>query len=161
MNGATPPRDVLALLGFTAACLAVAGVGGAVTALSVDDWYRELTKPPFNPPDWVFAPVWTALYLLMAIAAWRVWRYRHYPGRRPALVLFAIQLALNLLWSCLFFGLGAVGVALVEIVALWAAILATAAKFVRIDLAAGWLMAPYAGWVSFATVLNAAIWWLN
>jgi tryptophan-rich sensory protein len=150
-----------ALVGFTVACLAVAGVGGAVTALSVDDWYKALTKPPFNPPDWVFAPVWTALYLLMAVAAWRVWRHRSSPERRSALVLFAIQLALNLLWSCVFFGLMAVGAALVEIVALWAAILGTAYKFIRIDLAAGWLMVPYAVWVSFAAVLNAAIWWLN
>ena len=169
-NGAVEPqfpaspgrrRELLALLAFAAACLAVAGVGGAVTALTVDDWYQTLNKPAFNPPDRLFGPVWTALYLMMALAAWRVWRHRQNPGRRPALLLFTIQLVLNLLWSCLFFGLMAVGAALVEIVVLWAAILVTTVRFGRIDRPAGWLMLPYAAWVSFAGVLNAAIWWLN
>ena len=154
-------RDLLALAGFVAGCLAIAGLGGAVTSLSVGGWYQGLTKPPFNPPDQVFAPVWTALYLMMAVAAWRVWRHRESRGRGRGLVLFALQLALNLLWSCLFFGLMAVGAALVEIVVLWVAIVATAAAFGHIDRAAGWLMVPYAAWVLFAAVLNAAIWWLN
>ncbi len=159
--GAGRRRDLLGLVGFVAICLAVAGLGGAVTGLSVGDWYQDLAKPPFNPPDWVFAPVWTTLYVLMALAAWRVWRHRQSPGRRPALLLFATQLSLNLLWSCLFFGLTAVGAALVEIVALWAAIVATANRFRRVDAAAGWLMVPYVVWVSFAVVLNGTIWWLN
>jgi len=154
-------RDLLALAGFIAGCLVVAGLGGAVTSLSVGGWYQGLTKPPFNPPDQVFAPVWTALYLMMAVAAWRVWRHRDSRGRGRALVLFASQLALNLLWSCLFFGWMAVGAALVEIVVLWVAIVATAVAFGRIDRVAGWLMAPYAAWVLFAIVLNAAIWRLN
>ena len=154
-------RELLALAGFAAACLAVAAVGGAVTSLPVDGWYRDLTKPAFNPPDWLFAPVWTALYLTMALAAWRVWRHRPSARRRTALRLFVAQLALNLLWSCLFFGLSAVGAALVEIVALLAAIVATGVAFARIDAVAGWLMVPYAAWVSFAVALNAAIWWLN
>ena len=159
--GASRRRDLLGLAGFTATCLAVAGVGGVVTRLSVDGWYQGLVKPPFNPPDWVFAPVWTTLYLLMALAAWRVWRHRQSPGRRSALLLFAIQLSLNLLWSCLFFGLKAVGLAFIEIVALWPTIVATAMRFRHIDAAAGWLMVPYVAWVSFAVVLNGAIWWLN
>jgi tryptophan-rich sensory protein len=154
-------RELLALAGFVAGCLAIAGLGGAATSLSVGGWYQDLTKPPFNPPDQVFAPVWTALYLMMAVAAWRVWRHRESRGRGRGLVLFALQLALNLLWSCLFFGIMAVGAALIEIVFLWVAIVATAAAFGHIDRAAGWLMVPYAAWVLFAAVLNAAIWWLN
>lgn len=154
-------RDLLGLAGFVAVCLAVASLGGAVTGLSVDDWYQHLDKPPFNPPDWVFAPVWTTLYLLMGLAAWRVWRHRQSPGRRPALLLFTTQLCLNLLWSCLFFGLTAVGAALVEIIVLWGAIVATAIRFGRIEALAGWLMVPYVAWVSFAVALNGAIWWLN
>jgi len=109
-------RGLLALAGFIAGCLAIAGLGGAVTSLSVGGWYQGLIKPPFNPPDQVFAPVWTILFLMMAIAAWRVWRHRESPGRGRALVLFASQLALNLLWSCLFFGFTAVGAALAELV---------------------------------------------
>ena len=97
----------------------------------------------------------------MAVAAWRAWRQRQSPERRLALLLFAIQLSMNLLWSCLFFGLTAVGLAFAEIVALWAAIVATAIRFRHIDAAAGWLMVPYVAWVSFAVVLNGAIWWLN
>ncbi len=167
--GSAPPdrgparrrRDALALAGFVVGCLAISAIGGAVTALSVDGWYRALAKPAFNPPDWVFAPVWTALYLMMAVAAWRVWRRSAADGRARALALFGLQLALNLLWSCLFFGLMAVGAALGDIVLLWVVIVATAAAFGRIDRAAGWLMVPYAVWVLFAAALNAAIWWLN
>ena len=152
---------MFALVVIGSVCLAAAGIGGAVTALSVDNWYQELAKPPFNPPDWVFAPVWTALFLMMAVAAWRVWRYRQNLGRRSAMVLFATQLALNVLWSCLFFGLMAVGTALIEIFVLWVTIVVTTVSFRRIDRVASWLMLPYAIWVSFAAVLNAAIWWLN
>ncbi len=169
MNGSTgasatpaPPRAELpALAGFVAGCLAIYGIAGALTAVSVGGWYQDLDKPAFNPPDWVFAPVWAALYLLMAVSAWRVWRRRQHPGRRRALTLFALQLALNLAWSGLFFGLQAVGAALVEIVALWLAIVATGVAFMRIDRAAAWLLVPYAAWVAFAAVLNAAIWRLN
>ena len=109
----------------------------------------------------VSGPVWTLLYLAMALAAWRVWRHGQHPDRKLALGLFAVQLALNLLWSGLFFGLTAVGAALVEIVVLWLAIVATLVAFGRIDSIAGWLMVPYAAWVLFAVTLNAAIWWLN
>ena len=153
--------EMLALAGFLVLCLAVAAAGGAVTATSVDGWYQTLTKPSFNPPDWVFAPVWTTLFVLMAVAGWRVWRRRGHPGRALALTLFGVQLALNLLWSCLFFGLQAIGAALVEVVMLLGAILATSAMFSRIDRRAAWLMVPYAAWVSFAVLLNTSIWMLN
>ncbi len=155
------PRELVALGVAVAGCLAVAALGGAVTAQSVGGWYQTLSKPAFNPPDQVFAPVWTVLYVMMAVAAWRVWRRREAPGRGRALALFAAQLALNLAWSVLFFGLQAVGAALVEILVLWLAILITTAAFARIDRAAAWLMVPYLAWVSFAVALNAAIWRLN
>ncbi len=151
----------MALIAFIALCLGVAAIGGAVTATSVGTWYAALAKPAFNPPDWVFGPVWTALYLMMAIAAWRVWRARGVGGARQALGAWALQLALNLGWSLLFFGARLIGAALVEIVLLLAAILATLVLFWRIDRAAGWLLVPYAAWVGFATLLNAALWRLN
>lgn len=145
-----------------AACFAVASLNGVVTATSVDGWYRDLVKPPFNPPDWLFAPAWNILFALMAIAAWRIWE-RVPPGiyRRTALSLFALQLGANLLWSTLFFGLRQPGGALVEILVLEALILATMVVFWHHDRLAGALLAPYAAWVGFATVLNASIWWLN
>lgn len=161
-GGALPTSyDLYALTGFVIGCLAVAGLGGLLTSLSVDGWYQTLAKPPFNPPDWVFAPVWTALYLMMAVAAWRIWRHRENGNRGFALVLFAVQLVLNLAWSGVFFGLMSIGVALLEIVLLWLAIVMTAIAFARIDRVAGWLIVPYAAWVLFASLLNAAIWWLN
>jgi translocator protein len=154
-------HERLGLAAFVAACLFVAGIGGAITGLTVNDWYQELAKPPFNPPSWVFAPVWTALYVLMAVAAWRVWLQADSAARRPALTVFAVQLCLNLLWSCLFFGLTSPGAALVEICALWAAIVVTIVRFKSVDVLAAWFLVPYLAWVSFAALLNGSIWWLN
>lgn len=151
----------MALVVFVALCLAVAAVGGAVTATSVGTWYAALAKPSFNPPDWLFGPVWTTLYLMMAVAAWRVWRARGRVDARAALGLWALQLALNLVWSFVFFGARMIGAALVEIVVLLVAILATLALFWRIDRVAGALLVPYAAWVGFATLLTAALWRLN
>ncbi len=141
-------------------CFAAAAIGGAITATSVDTWYATLAKPWFNPPAWVFGPVWTVLYAMMAAAAWLVWR-RGRGVARPALALFVVQLALNVGWSGLFFGLRSPGLALIEIVLLWLAIAATAAAFARHDKVAAWLMLPYLGWVTFAAALNAAIWHLS
>ena len=154
-------RNLVALAGFVALCFAVAAAGGAVTATSVETWYAGLAKPPFNPPDWVFGPVWTALYLMIAVAGWRVWRRRGESGAWLALGAWGLQLSLNLSWSMLFFGAQMIGAALVEIAVLLAAILITAALFWRIDRIAGVLLVPYTAWVSFATVLNAALWRLN
>jgi len=154
-------RDAVVLLGFVALCLAVAAAGGAVTASSVGTWYAGLAKPSFNPPDWVFGPVWTALYLMMAVAGWRVWRRRGVSGVRPALGVWTLQLVLNLCWSLVFFGARLIGAALVEIAVLFAAILVTALLFWRIDRVAGALLVPYAAWVAFAALLNAALWRLN
>lgn len=150
---------VLAL--FIAVSFAAAGIGGAATAASVGSWYPTLVKPTWNPPGWVFGPVWSTLYLLMAIAAWRVWRHVEHPQRRGALAWFFAQLALNALWSVLFFGLRRPDLALAEILVLLAALVVVLVKFWRIDRGAGVLWLPYVAWVGFASVLNGAIWWLN
>lgn len=160
-----PPRsrrgDIIGLLGFLAVCFAVAGAAGAVTADSVASWYPTLTKPAFTPPDAVFAPVWTFLYVAMAVAAWRVWRKAGFDGARTALTLFAVQLFLNGAWSFLFFGAHRIGLALGDIVLLLMAIAATTVAFWRIDRIAGLLFVPYLLWVGYATALNAAIWLAN
>lgn len=148
----------LVLAGFIILCLAVAGVAGYVTAGAVTTWFPTLVKPAFNPPSWVFGPVWTTLYVMMAVAAWLVWLK---PGSRSALNLFFLQLALNFAWSLLFFGLHSPALALIDIVALWCAILTTIFAFGQHSSVAAWLMVPYISWVSFATILNASIWWLN
>ncbi|NIM27423.1 MAG: tryptophan-rich sensory protein [Gammaproteobacteria bacterium] len=153
--------EIAGLIVFIVICLGVSALGGLVTATSVGGWYQGLEKPPFNPPDWVFAPVWTTLYVLMAIAAWRVWRRAGFERGAGALAVFAVQLALNLAWSFVFFGLQRIDLALVEIVILLVAIIATAAMFWRIDRLAGMLLVPYALWVAFATALNASLWQLN
>jgi benzodiazapine receptor len=154
-------RSIAALVACIGICLGVGAIGGWVTAASVEDWYPTLNKPSFNPPDWVFGPIWTVLYVLMGIAAWRIWSKARGDRARGPLALFALQLALNLGWSVAFFGLRAIGAALVVIVALEAAILLTILAFRRIDRLATGLLLPYALWVAFATVLNVAIWQLN
>jgi tryptophan-rich sensory protein len=146
------------LVGFVILCLAVGGGAGFFTAGAVTQWYPTLNKPSFNPPPWIFAPVWTTLYIMMAVAAWLVWMKGH---SRTALNLFFVQLALNFAWSFLFFGAKSPGFALIEIVALWLAILLTLMSFWKRSNIAGWLLVPYLAWVSFAGVLNASIWWLN
>jgi tryptophan-rich sensory protein len=140
----------------------VGGLSGFATARGVAEWYPTLIKPSFNPPSWIFGPVWTVLYVMMGIAAFLVWK-RGFgsDGVKLALVVFAVQLMLNGLWSVLFFGMRAPGWALAEIVLLWLAIAVTVFAFRKVDPVAGWLLVPYWAWVSFATVLNASLWWLN
>lgn len=125
------------------------------------DWYETLNKPALNPPNWVFAPVWTALYLMMAVSSWLVWRQSTQGSTRGALALFGVQLTLNGLWSWLFFGRHSIGGALVDIVLLWGAILAVIFAFKKFSRPAAWLMVPYLLWVSFAVYLNLAYWLLN
>jgi tryptophan-rich sensory protein len=142
--------------------LGVGALSGIATSGSVRDWYPGLTKPPFNPPPWVFGPVWTVLYVMMGVAFYLVWREGlQRSGVRAAMVLFLIQLALNGLWSLLFFGLASPGLALVDIGVLWALIALTVVASWRVVPLAGVLLLPYLAWVSFAAVLNASIWWLN
>lgn len=138
---------------------AVAGVGGAVTSPD-EGWYRELAKPPWQPPGAVFGPVWGALYSAQAVAAWLVWK-RGGPGSDRALRLFGAQLLLNSGWTLLFFGLHRLGWALVEIAALWIAIAATMVAFRKQSPVAFWLLVPYLAWVSFAAALSYAIWRRN
>ena len=144
-----------------ALCFAVAGLSGKWTAGEIPGWYRSLVRPAIAPPNWVFGPVWTLLYALMAIAAWQVWQSAASPMRTCGLVLFLVQLGLNFAWSLIFFRQHAIGAALVEVVFLWAAIGATTLVFSRVAPTAAWLMAPYLGWVTFASVLNGAYWRLN
>ncbi len=149
----------LALAAFVLVVLAVGFVAGQVTAPNIPGWYAGLAKPSFNPPNGIFAPVWTILYLAMAVAGWRVWRKIGW--RNAALLLWAVQLVLNFCWSILFFGAHAILPALVDLCLLWLMILATLIAFWRIDRLAGILFVPYLAWVSFAGVLNAAILTLN
>ncbi len=137
----------------------VAYIGSRATLAGIGAWYENLRKPSFQPPGWVFGPVWTLLYLLMAVSVRLVWRRRG--AVEPAIALFLAQLALNVAWTWIFFTLKSPGAALVEIVVLWLAILATTISFSRVSVLAAWLLAPYLTWVSFAGVLNAAIWRLN
>ena len=154
-------RSALALLAFVAACFGAALVGSTFTTPSVPEWYGSLVKPSFTPPNWLFGPVWSMLYLAMAIAGWLVWRRQRESSTTLPLALFGGQLVLNVLWSILFFGLQAPGIALVEILTLWAAIFATRLSFWRISTIAGWLFVPYLTWVSFATIMNFEICRLN
>ena len=152
-------RDFLYLVGFMAICLAVGGTAGYFTVGGVREWFPTLVKPSFNPPNWIFAPVWTALYIMMGVAAWLVWRQGG--DIALALWLFFIQLAFNFLWSFLFFNLHRPDLALVDIGLLWISIAATLYTFWQVDIRAGLLLVPYLAWVSFASLLNASIWRLN
>jgi tryptophan-rich sensory protein len=136
-------------------------IGSLFTAKSINAWYQFLNKPSFAPPNWLFAPAWTLLYLLMAIAAFLIWQKRKEFPSQIALRFYFIQLILNALWSIIFFGLHNPGWAFLEIVFLWIFILLTLIKFYKINKTAGWLLVPYLLWVSFASILNCAVWMLN
>lgn len=154
-------RDLVGLIGSIGICLVVFAAGGAITATSAGSWYQQLNKPSYNPPDWVFGPVWTALYILMAIAAWRVWRGERTRLQWKAIGVFALQLGLNLVWTFLFFGMRRIDLALIEILILLLAIMANAILFYGIDRWAGVLFAPYLLWVAYAVMLNGSLWLLN
>lgn len=151
-------NDWISLLVFLAACFAVAVLGSVATSPEIPRWYATLRKPSWTPPNWLFAPVWTALYAMMAIAAWLVWKRA---GWSLALTLFSIQLVLNLVWSFIFFKFHSPPLALIDIVLLWAAIAATIVKFAAVSQIAALLLVPYLIWVTFATALNFSIWRLN
>lgn len=154
-------RQVIVFIFFIVACFASAGLGAAVTSTSVDGWYQTLVKPSWNPPDWLFGPVWSALFLMMAIAAWLVWRSHGWREARSALIWFGIQLALNVTWSFLFFGMHRPGLAFAEIVALWTSIVATCLAFRAQSNTGALILIPYLAWTSFAVILNFAIWRMN
>ena len=154
------PKPWLVLIVFFAICLAAGGLGSFFTTNSVRDWYPKLRKPAGTPPAWVFGPVWTALYVLMAISAWLVWR-EYGRGALPALLIFFAQLALNVAWSGIFFGSRMPGVAFAEIIVLWLAIAFNIFVFYGLHPIAALILLPYLLWVTYATYLNLGIWRLN
>jgi len=156
---AAPKRLWIGLAAALAACFGVSIIGGLLTSTSVGTWYQAIERPSWNPPGWLFGPVWLTLYAMMAVAVWDVWRSPRSSSR--ALTLFGIQLGLNLAWSAVFFGLRSPGLALIEITLLIFFIAATTREFWRIRKRAALLMIPYLLWTSFASALNATIWWLN
>ena len=154
-------RGLLSLGVSVVVCLLAGAVGGLATSTSVDTWYPGIAKPSWNPPAAVFGPVWTTLFVMMALSVWLVWRRRAAVDIRPALLLFGAQLFLNICWSVIFFGFRQPGAAFAELVVLWIAIAATVRSFWKISPPAAGLLLPYLGWVSFAALLNFAIWRLN
>lgn len=151
----------IALALFLLAAFGAAAIGGMATASSVGDWYLTLKKPSWNPPSWVFGPAWTLLYTAMSIAAWRIWQRRTEAGAKTILALHAVQLVLNTLWSILFFGLQRPDLALINILVLLAVLIVIQILLLRRDRIGAYLWLPYLGWVTFATLLNKAIWLLN
>lgn len=144
-------------------CLTIGYLSGIQTRESIETWYLTLEKPVFNPPNWVFAPVWTVLYALMGVAAGRVWNRMHLDEKevKKGFSFFVIQLALNVLWSFIFFSMHNPFLALIEIFLLWLMIYETYISFKKVDAVSGKLLIPYLAWVAFAGVLNGSIWWLN
>ena len=142
-------------------CFVLGSSGGLITINEIPGWYATLQKPSFNPPNWLFGPVWTALYIMMGVAFYLVWRTPPQAARGKALSAFLVQFALNCAWTPVFFAFHQLGAALVVIVLMWTAILRTIFLFAPFSKTAPWLLVPYISWVSFATLLNAAIWWLN
>jgi len=153
-------KQIVGLAGWLAITTAAAAIG-AVASVEAGAFYTGLVLPVWAPPPWLFGPVWTVLYLGIAIAAWLVWRVNGFAAARTALCLFLAQLVLNALWSWLFFGWHLGALAFVDILLLWVLIAATLVSFWRIRALAGWLLVPYLLWVSFAAVLNYTVWQLN
>ncbi|MBF0693857.1 MAG: tryptophan-rich sensory protein [Flavobacterium sp.] len=154
---------LMKILILVAVCLAVGYLSSEATQSGVDSWYPTLEKPIFNPPSWVFGPVWTALYIMMGVAGGLVWSRIDVERDlvRKGMIFFIIQLALNMMWSFLFFKFHNLLLALIEIIILWFMIFETYVVFKRVDKIAGYLLIPYLAWVAFATVLNGSLWWLN
>lgn len=153
----------LKIIYCVAICLAVGYLSSNVTQSSIKTWYPTIEKPIFNPPNWVFAPVWTMLFILMGIAAGMVWNKLESNKElvKKGLLFFTVQLLLNALWSYLFFGLNNILLALIEIILLWLIIYETYYIFKQVDKKAGYLLIPYLAWVGFATILTGTIYWLN
>jgi benzodiazapine receptor len=157
-NQPSTGRSALALAGWLALTFAAAAMGGFFMP---GEWYTAHKKPSWNPSSWIFGPVWTALYTIMAIAAWLVWKRGGFASQRVALSLFLLQLLLNALWSPVFFGMKNPALAFVDIVLLWIALLAAVVAFWKARPLAGVLLAPYLRWVTFASALNFTLWQLN
>ena len=151
-------REWTGLIVWIATSFCAGAVGSQVTD---PDWYQALRKPAWAPPSWVFGPVWTVLYFLMGLAAWLVWRRKGFAGAQLALTIFLVQLGFNAAWTWLFFGLRRPGLAFAEIVVLWGLILGTVLAFRRHQRIAAWLLVPYLLWVTYAAMLNGALWQLG
>ena len=154
-------KSILPLLVFILITLFAGFIGSLFTTPSIASWYAFINKPSFSPPNWLFAPVWSLLYILMGIAAFLVWQKRDNLKTKPALMFYGIQLILNTFWSIIFFGMHNPGLAFLEIIILWTFILITLIKFYKINKTSGILFIPYFIWVSFASILNFAVWMLN
>lgn len=154
-------KKTLTFIAFLLLPLLVGGISGFFTAEGVNTWYNTLVRPSFNPPGWVFGPVWTTLYILMGISSWRIFRLEPSQERTAALGIYFLQLVLNFCWSFIFFRYHFLSAALVEIVLLWCCILWMISRFYRLDRSAAIMNIPYLTWVSFATALNAAYALLN
>jgi tryptophan-rich sensory protein len=155
-------KDFLKLIGFIIVCELAGAFGSVFTVSAIGGWYSGLVKPALNPPSWVFGPVWTILYALMGVAAFLVWRSKEkFSIKRVAITIFGFQLAVNTLWSILFFGLHSTALAFADIVILWCAIILTLAWFQKISKFAAYLLLPYLLWVTFAAYLNFEILRLN
>ena len=153
---------VITLIFSIGVCFLAAGVGSVFTTSVIDTWYATLNKPFFNPPNWIFGPVWTLLYLLMGISLYLVWVTKtEKKAKRLGITFFFIQIALKVLWSILFFGLKSPIGAFIGIIVLWLAIYLTIRKFLEVSKLAGWLLIPYLAWASFATILNLSTVFLN
>ena len=159
MSASSGRRSWLYLVGFIAAAFVAGAIGSWATFENVRSWYPTLNKPSWNPPNWIFGPVWTSLYVLMGVAIWRAWHTG--PAARPLVVAYFVQLGLNALWSVLFFGLKAPAWALAEIAVLWLLLAWLQIGLWRTDRVAAFLWLPYLAWVSFASVLTGAIVVLN
>ncbi len=154
-------RRLISLTSCILLTMSVGGLSGYATLDGVTGWYTTLNKPSFNPPNYLFGPVWSLLYLLMGISLFLILRAKKSPARSKSIAAFTVQLILNFFWSIIFFRFHAVGIALVEIVLMWLAILAMIVISYRVNKPASLLQIPYICWVSFATLLNAAIYYLN
>lgn len=155
------PRNTFKLIASVALCQGAGLIGTIFTVSSINSWYNYLNQPSFRPPNWLFGPVWIALYALMGVSFYRVWIMAKKKEARIAIKLFLIHLAVNASWSIVFFGLRSIFAALVVIALLWLLIVKVILRFYRVDKPASYLLVPYLAWVSFATFLNFSIWLLN
>jgi tryptophan-rich sensory protein len=150
--------SIIVLIGFVGACFLAAATGAAFRP---GEWYERLAKPSWRPPNWVFAPAWTVLYLTIAVSGWLVWRTSGFASAALPLAIYLVQLVLNAAWTPIFFGLRRPDLAFIEVVMLWLSIVATIATFYSVNVAAAWLLLPYLAWVTFAAALNFTVWRLN
>lgn len=154
-------KKAIQFIGSILLCLGIGALSGIATSSGVKTWYIDIIKPVFNPPNYVFAPVWTVLYFLMGVSFYLILQGPKSVEKSKAIRLFLMQLTLNFAWSFLFFKFHLIGIAFIEIILIWLAVLAMILQFYKVNRLAAKLQVPYLLWLSFATVLNASIWWLN